>query len=75
MDTQINNAIMQVIATVRNIANTLAILSLVVMGVYLVINTDTTATRTVKRWAISIAIGLILINMAEPIVNWLASIK
>ncbi len=66
---------MQIIATVRSIANPIAVLSLVVMGVYLQLNTGMEATRVVRRWAFSIAIGLILINMAEPIVNWLASIK
>ena len=74
MDQQISTAIKTVIATVRNIANPIAILSLVLMGVYLLMGSDQQTLSKVKRWAISVAIGLILINMAEPIVNWLQSI-
>ena len=75
MDVQIINAIKTVIATVRSIANPIAILSLVLMGVYLLMGSDQQTLGRVKRWAISVAIGLILINMAEPIVNWLQSIQ
>ena len=75
MDVQISNAIKTVIATVRSIAIPIAILSLVLMGVYLLMGSDQQTLGRVKRWAISVAIGLILINMAEPIVNWLQSIQ
>ncbi|MCR5096989.1 MAG: TrbC/VirB2 family protein [Erysipelotrichaceae bacterium] len=74
MDTQINNAILQVIATIRSIANPIAILAVVIMGIYLIVGHDDQTIRVVKRWAISIAVGLILINLAEPIVNWLQTI-
>jgi len=74
MDTQINNAILQVIATIRAIANPIAILAVVIMGIYLIVGHDDQTIRVVKRWAISIAVGLILINLAEPIVNWLQTI-
>ena len=75
MDTQINNAILQVIATIRAIANPIAILAVVIMGIYLIVGHDDQTIRVVKRWAISIAVGLILINLAEPIVNWLQTIQ
>ena len=74
MDTQINNDILQVIATIRAIANPIAILAVVIMGIYLIVGHDDQTIRVVKRWAISIAVGLILINLAEPIVNWLQTI-
>ncbi len=74
MDIQINNAILQVIATIRAIANPIAILAVVIMGIYLIVGHDDQTIRVVKRWAISIAVGLILINLAEPIVNWLQTI-
>ena len=74
MDTQINNAILQVIATIRAIANPIAILAVVIVGIYLIVGHDDQTIRVVKRWAISIAVGLILINLAEPIVNWLQTI-
>ena len=75
MDTQINNAILQVISTIRSIANPIAILAVIIMGIYLIVGHDDQTLRTVKKWAISIVIGLILINLAEPIVNWLQTIK
>lgn len=75
MDQQISNAIKTIVATVRNIANPIAVLSLVLMGVYLLLGSDQQTLGKVKRWAISVAVGLVLINMAEPIVDWLQSIQ
>ena len=75
MDTQITAAINQVIDIVRKIANPIAALALVIMGIYLIIGNDDQTIRQVKRWSISIAIGLILINMAQPIANWLSNIQ
>lgn len=75
MDTQITAAINQVIDIVRKIANPIAALALVIMGIYLIIGNDDQTIRKVKRWFISIAIGLILINMAQPIANWLSNIQ
>ena len=53
----------------------IAVLSLVLMGVYLLLGSDQQTLSKVKRWAISVIIGIVLINMAEPIVNWLQTIK
>jgi len=76
MDTQVVGAINQVIATIRNIANPIAVLSLVCMGIYMASGGGNSQTvQKVKAWAISLAIGLVLINLAEPIVNWLQTIK
>jgi type IV secretory pathway VirB2 component (pilin) len=75
VDQQISGAIKTVIATVRNIANPIAVLSPVLMGVYLLLGSDQQTLSKVKRWAISVIIGIVLINMAEPIVNWLQTIK
>ena len=75
MDVQVANAINQIIDMVKSIANPIAVLSLVIMGVYLLLGSDTQTMSKVKRWAISIAIGLILINMANPIVTWLQNIR
>lgn len=75
MDQQISSAIKTIIATVRNIANPIAVLSLVLMGVYLLLGSDQQTLSKIKRWAISVVIGIVLINMAEPIVDWLQTIK
>ena len=42
---------------------------------FLLLGSDQQTLGKVKRWAISVAVGLVLINMAEPIVDWLQSIK
>lgn len=75
MDTQISAAITQVINTVKNIANPIATLSLIAMGLYLAAFGENQNTiDKVKRWFVTLAVGMILINLAEPIVKWLESI-
>ena len=76
MDTQIASAINQVVDTVRKIANPIATLSLVIMGIYLAaFGEDQSTVSKVKRWFVTLAVGLILINLAGPIVTWLESIS
>ncbi|MBQ6148508.1 MAG: TrbC/VirB2 family protein [Oscillospiraceae bacterium] len=74
MNNQISSAILAVVAMVKSIANPIAVLAIVVMGIYLIVGHDDQTLRAVKKWAISIAVGLVLINMAEPIITWLQSI-
>lgn len=70
----VSGAINTVISTIRQIVVPIATLALVIIGVSMVISDDASTKQKCKNWIISIAIGMALIVLAEPIAKWLQGI-
>lgn len=70
----VSGAIMSLITSIRSIVIPIATLALVIIGVSMVISDDASTKQKCKTWLISIAIGMAIIVLAEPIANWLYSI-
>jgi len=62
------------IVTVRKIINPIATIAVIGCGVYCIMGSDPAMIKRAKAWGIAIFIGLILINLAGPIVDWASSI-
>lgn len=71
---QIGSAITNVSNIIKGVANPIAILALIVMGIYMVMASDPQNIKKVKSWAIALVLGLILINLAGPIVEYISTI-
>ena len=67
---QITAAFKDVYNIVKSIANPIAVVAIAVMGIYLLIGSDPQTIKKVKTWAISIIIGMILVNAAQTIADW-----
>ena len=70
----ITDGITSVTNTLKKIVNPIAITSLVLMGIYLAVNSDAQSLKKVKIWLISILIGLLLVNLSDRIVIWASEI-
>jgi len=71
ISTKISEGVMGIVNIVRNIANPIAIAGVVICGLYMLSGSNTQTQAKVKTWLIAILIGLIMINLAEPIVSWM----
>ena len=71
ISTKISDGIMGIVKIVRNIANPVAIAGVVICGLYMQFGPNTQTQSKVKSWLIAILIGLMMINLAEPIVSWM----
>ena len=75
---QIEGGIWTLINVIKNIANPLAVLAVVIIGIYLVWagsqGSNSKSVTAARAWLICIIIGLVLINLAKPIVDWLQTI-
>lgn len=65
----IGDGIKDITGIITSIANPLGILAIVIMGIMLVMASDPSSIKKIKSWLIALIIGLIAINLAEPIVN------
>lgn len=70
----VTGAINQVIATIRSIVLPITSLALIIIGVMMIMSDDAATKQKCKNWLISIAIGMALIVLAEPIATWLQGI-
>ena len=70
LGSEITSAFTQVYNLFKSVANPIAVVAIAIMGIYLLIGSDPQTIKKVKTWAISIIIGMILINAAQPIANW-----
>ena len=68
---KISSGVMGIVKIVRNIANPIAIAGVVICGLYMLFGSNTQTQSKVKSWLIAILIGLLMINLAEPIVTWM----
>ena len=71
MGEQISSKIMELFTLIKTIANPIGIVAVALCGLYLLFGSDPTTIRKVKTWGISIFIGLLVINMAQSIVQWI----
>lgn len=60
--------------TIRKIVNPIAITATVICGIYMLVGSDPASLKKVKTWLISIIAGLLLVNLAQPLIDWAASI-
>jgi type IV secretory pathway VirB2 component (pilin) len=67
---QISKAFKDVYSIFQSIANPIAVVAIAVMGIYLLIGSDPQTIKKVKTWAISIIVGMILVNAAPTIADW-----
>lgn len=68
---KISTGIFGVIDIVRNIANPIAITGVVICGLLMIFGANSQNIAKVKAWLIAILVGLLMINLAEPIVIWM----
>lgn len=62
--------ITDITATIKAIVNPIAAAAAVICGIFLLVGSDPASLKKVKTWLISIAGGLILINVADKLVTW-----
>ena len=68
---KITKGIFGIIDIVKNIANPIAITGVVICGLLTIFGYNMQTITKVKGWLIAILIGLLMINLAEPIVTWM----
>lgn len=61
-------------AELKKIVNPIGVVSVVICGIYMLTGSDPQTLKKVKSWAFSILIGLVIVNLAEPLVNWASSL-
>lgn len=66
----VSSGIRSIIATVRSVINPIAILATIGCGLYFILGDDQANVKKAKSWGIGILAGLLLINVAEPLVDW-----
>lgn len=71
---EVAKGIKDITATIKKVVNPIAITAAVCCGIFLVVGSDPASLRRVKAWLISIIGGLLLVNLAEPLVEWASSI-
>lgn len=69
--TKISSGIFGIINIVKNIANPIAIAGVVICGLLMIFGSNQQTIAKVKSWLIAILLGLLMINLAEPIVIWM----
>lgn len=74
VSSQIATAIGQVTSIIRDIANPIGILALVIIGVTVMASTNDSTKERMKSWFIRIVIGMLIINLAESIMNFIQTI-
>ena len=60
--------------TIISIANPIAVFSVVCIGVYMLFGSNPQTIQKCKSWAFSILFGLLLINLAKPIIDWVSAL-
>lgn len=63
-----------ILGQVRTIVTPIAVLCVVFCGIKMLIASDPQSVKQAKSWLITIAIGLAVIWLAEPLVNTISSI-
>ena len=62
------------IGTIKTIINPVAVVAVIGCGLYCILGSDPMNIKKAKSWGLGIFCGLLLINLAQPIVNWAQSI-
>lgn len=74
VSTQIGNAIGQVTQIIRDIANPIGVLALVLIGITFMASTNDSTREKMKSWFIRLVIGMLIINLAETIMAFISKI-
>lgn len=74
VSTQIGNAIGQVTQIIRDIANPIGVLALVLIGITFMASTNDSTREKMKSWFIRLVIGMLIINLAETIMGFISTI-
>ena len=70
----IATGIKNALGTVKKIVNPVATIAVIGCGLYLIMGSDPQNLKKAKTWGISIFAGLLIINLADQIINWASSI-
>lgn len=72
---QISNGILTAKDEIVKVANPIGVISLILMGLYLLWGQgDPQSTKKAKTWALCILVALVIINLAQPIIDWAQTI-
>ena len=71
---EVADGITSITSTIKKIVNPIAITAAVCCGIFLIVGSDPASLRRVKTWLISIIGGLLLVNLASPLVEWASNI-
>lgn len=71
----VSSALTQATNTIIKVVNPIAIFCVIGCGLYCIMGSDPGNIRKAKSWGIAIFVGLILVNAAGPIVDWVQSIQ
>ena len=71
---QIAGGIKSIQTELLKIVNPIAIIAVIGCGLYLLLGSDPQYIKKAKSWGIAILVGLVIINVADDIVGWAASI-
>ncbi len=66
---EVARGINEVIAQIRSIVNPIATVAIIGCGLYLLLGSDPVNIKRAKGWGLSILVGLIVINLADIIVE------
>lgn len=68
---EISTGINSALSTIRAIVNPIATVAVVACGIYLVSGQgDPQSVKKAKTWGITIFVGILIINLADKIVQW-----
>lgn len=67
---EVASGISDITATVKKVVNPIAITAAVICGIFLILGSDPASLKKVKTWLIAIVGGLLLVNLAQPLVEW-----
>lgn len=71
---QVKAGIEDITKTIKKVVNPIAITAAVICGIFLIVGSDPASLKKVKTWLISIIGGLLLVNLAGPLVNWASNL-
>ena len=70
----VSAGILSALTTLRKIVNPIATIAVIGCGIYCIMGSDPQNIKKAKTWAISIFVGLLVINLADKIVAWASMI-
>lgn len=70
----ITAAILKVVAVIRGIANPVGVLALVIIGIMWMASDNDSTIQKCKSWLVRIIIGMVIINLAQVIMDFIQKI-
>jgi len=66
----VSEGIKSALTTIKKVVNPIATIAVIGCGIYCIMGSDPQNIKKAKTWAISIFVGLLVINLADKIVAW-----